>query len=42
MIRAVVLKGADFAAVAQPLAALGVFVIAFAALALSRFRRTLD
>ena len=42
MIRAVVLKGADFAAVAQPMAALGVFVIAFAALALSRFRRTLD
>jgi ABC-2 type transport system permease protein len=42
MIRAVVLKGADFAAVAQPMAALGIFVIAFAALALSRFRRTLD
>jgi ABC-2 type transport system permease protein len=42
MIRAVMLKGADYAAVAQPMAALTLFALAFAALALSRFRRTLD
>jgi ABC-2 type transport system permease protein len=42
LIRAVMLKGADYAAVAQPMAALTVFVIIFAALALSRFRKTLD
>jgi ABC-2 type transport system permease protein len=42
MIRAVMLKGGDYAAIAQPLAALAVFVLAFASLALLRFRRTLD
>lgn len=42
LIRAVMLKGADYPAVAQPLAALAAFVVAFAVLALSRFRRTLD
>ncbi|MEO6300985.1 MAG: ABC transporter permease [Paracoccaceae bacterium] len=42
MIRAVMLKGADFAGVAQPLAALSVFAIVFAGMALLRFRRTLD
>jgi ABC-2 type transport system permease protein len=42
LIRAVMLKGADYAAVAQPIAALTAFVLVFMALALSRFRRTLD
>ena len=42
LIRAVMLKGADYPAVAQPLAALLAFVVVFAALALVRFRRTLD
>ena len=42
MIRAVMLKGADLAAVAQPIAALLGFAIFFALLALSRFRQTLD
>ncbi|MDP3961683.1 MAG: ABC transporter permease [Pseudorhodobacter sp.] len=42
LIRAVMLKGADYPAVAQPLAALAAFVVIFAALALSRFRPTLD
>jgi ABC-2 type transport system permease protein len=42
MIRAVMLKGADYAAVAQPMAAMAVFVIVFSVLALMRFRRTLD
>jgi ABC-2 type transport system permease protein len=42
MIRAVMLKGATHADVAQPIAALSVFVLVFALLALSRFRRTLD
>lgn len=40
--RAVMLKGADFAAIQGEVAALAVFVAAFAALALTRFRRTLD
>ena len=42
MIRAVMLKGADYQAIAQPVAALCLFVAVFAILALSRFRRTLD
>lgn len=42
LIRAVMLKGADHAGVAQPMAALVLFVLAFATLALLRFRRTLD
>ena len=42
MIRAVMLKGADYAAVAQPFAVLMVFVAAFSLLALRRFRKTLD
>ena len=42
LIRAVMLKGADFAAVAQPIAALSAFLVVFMVLALSRFRRTLD
>jgi ABC-2 type transport system permease protein len=42
MIRAVMLKGADYTGVAQPMAALVVFVVVFAGLALMRFRRTLD
>jgi ABC-2 type transport system permease protein len=42
LIRAVMLKGADLQAVAQPMAALAGFVVVFAVLALSRFRQTLD
>ncbi|MCV2867152.1 ABC transporter permease [Defluviimonas sp. WL0002] len=42
IVRAVMLKGADTAAVAQPMAALTLFAIGFAAFALLRFRRTLD
>ncbi|MCV2866076.1 ABC transporter permease [Albidovulum sediminicola] len=42
IVRAVMLKGADMAAVAQPMAALTLFAIGFAAFALMRFRRTLD
>lgn len=42
LIRAVMLKGADYAAVARPMAAMGVFALVFAVLALLRFRRTLD
>lgn len=42
LIRAVMLKGADYAAVAQPMAALAVFVAVFSTLALTRFRKTLD
>jgi len=40
--RAVMLKGADFAAIGGEVAALGFFVVLFAGLALLRFRRTLD
>ncbi len=40
--RAVMLKGADFPAIATEVMALGVFVVVFAGLALLRFRRTLD
>ncbi|RCW79638.1 ABC transporter permease [Paracoccus lutimaris] len=42
LIRGVMLKGANHADVAQPIAALAVFVLIFGALALSRFRQTLD
>ncbi|SNS46345.1 ABC transporter permease [Tropicimonas sediminicola] len=42
MIRAVMLKGADLTNVSAPMAALVVFVLAYALLALTRFRRTLD
>ena len=42
VIRAVMLKGADLDAVSTPMAALVVFALAFALLALLRFRRTLD
>jgi ABC-2 type transport system permease protein len=42
LIRAVMLKGADYPAVAQSMAALMVFVVIFAVLALTRFRKTLD
>jgi ABC-2 type transport system permease protein len=42
IVRAVMLKGADYAAIAPELAALYVFVLGFSVLALVRFRRTLD
>ena len=42
IIRAVMLKGADFAAIGREMAVLALFVAAYAALALLRFRRTLD
>jgi ABC-2 type transport system permease protein len=42
LIRAVMLKGAGYSGIAQPLAALVVFVAAYATLALLRFRKTLD
>ncbi len=42
LIRAVMLKGADYAGIAQPMAALALFVAGYATLALLRFRRTLD
>ncbi|KGJ05372.1 ABC-2 type transport system permease protein [Paracoccus halophilus] len=42
LIRGVMLKGAGYADVARPLAALSLFVLIFGALALLRFRRTLD
>ena len=41
-IRAIMLKGANLLAVTQHLAVLALFVLIFAVLALSRFRRTLD
>ena len=41
-IRAIMLKGANLSAVTQHLAVLALFVLIFAVLALSRFRRTLD
>ena len=41
-IRAIMLKGAELPAVSQHLAVLALFALAFAVLALSRFRRTLD
>ena len=42
LIRAVMLKGADAATIADSLAALAVFVVVFSLVALLRFRRTLD
>ena len=42
IIRAVMLKGADYPAIAGEVTALGAFIVAFAGLALLRFRRTLD
>ena len=42
VIRAVMLKGADYAAVSTPLMALILFAILYAAIALLRFRNTLD
>jgi len=42
VIRAVMLKGADAGAIAGEIGALALFVVVFAGLALSRFRRTLD
>ena len=42
IVRAVMLKGANWPAVAQEMTALAAFIAAFAALALLRFRRTLD
>ncbi|MBE1205808.1 ABC transporter permease [Aminobacter carboxidus] len=42
IIRAVMLKGAEFPAIAPEVAILGLFVAVFAGLALFRFRRTLD
>ena len=42
IIRAVMLKGAEFPAIAQEVGILVLFVILFAGLALARFRRTLD
>jgi ABC-2 type transport system permease protein len=42
LIRAITLKGAEAPAVAQHYAALGLFVVVLAGLALMRFRRTLD
>jgi ABC-2 type transport system permease protein len=42
VVRAVMLKGADFSDIAGGIAVLGVFVAAYGALALARFRGTLD
>ncbi|MGC9417409.1 MAG: ABC transporter permease [Rhodovulum sp.] len=42
LIRAVMLKGADWATVSSQFAALGLFVLVLAGAALMRFRRTLD
>jgi len=42
VIRAVMLKGADYEAVSRPMTALTLFAILFTLLALLRFRRTLD
>lgn len=42
IVRAIMLKGAEYPAVAHEMAILTVFVLAYAALALLRFRRTLD
>jgi ABC-2 type transport system permease protein len=41
-IRAVMLKGADLATISREMTVLGVFVLAYALVALLRFRRTLD
>jgi ABC-2 type transport system permease protein len=42
VIRAVMLKGADLAAIAREVTVLWIFVAVYAAVALTRFRRTLD
>lgn len=42
LVRAIMLKGAEFPAVAQQMTVLALFVFGFATLALTRFRRTLD
>ena len=42
LIRGIMLKGATYADVAQPIATLMLFVAIFGLLALSRFRQTLD
>lgn len=42
LIRAIMLKGSDYAGVAQPMAALALFVLIYSSIALARFRRTLD
>lgn len=42
VIRAVMLKGADWQAIGVEVLVLGVFILAYAAIALMRFRRTLD
>ena len=42
VIRAVMLKGADWQIIAFEISMLGVFILAYAVLALMRFRRTLD
>ena len=42
LIRGIMLKGATYADVAQPIATLMLFVLIFGLLALSRFRQTLD
>lgn len=42
VVRAVMLKGADYTGIASEMTALMLFTVAFAALALLRFRRTLD
>lgn len=42
LIRGIMLKGSDYAGVAQPMAALTLFVVIYAGFALARFRRTLD
>ena len=41
-IRAVMLKGGDLGTISRELTLLGIFVAAYAAVALARFRRTLD
>ena len=42
IVRAVMLKGADFSGIANEVGALVIFILVFAGLALVRFRRTLD
>jgi ABC-2 type transport system permease protein len=42
IVRAVMLKGAELPAIAWELAMLGVFILVYAGIALTRFRRTLD
>ena len=42
VIRAIMLKGAEYPAVSGEVMALTIFALIFAALALARFRRTLD